>query len=61
MDYQVIVRDPAGNTIRIDSGMVLEKGKFTFDFRQPGMIGGAIIGTFEINWGNRDDWERVSL
>lgn len=50
MDYRVTIKDPAGNTIRIDAGMVLDHGEFTYDFRSPGMIGGAVIGTIKIEW-----------
>lgn len=50
MRYRVEVKDPIGNTIRIDHGAVSDAGgEFVYDFRNPGSaIGGAIIGTVKI-------------
>jgi hypothetical protein len=55
--YRIVIRDPMGMTIRIDTGEVSEAGSYTYDFRNknyPSLIGGLIIGTVFIEWDTSD-------
>ena len=54
INYKVLIRDPMGNMIRWDEGVVLAKGGYCYDFRQPGMVGGMVIGTIAIEWDSTD-------